>query len=237
MIDRRVRWLFATLAASSLLAVASCSSGSDDGGGGRATRTVTATASGSAIGIPDNLTANISVSTRGTSAAEVLADNNTKAKALLDKLADQGIDAKDVSTTSVELGPTYDKDGEINGYAATNSLVVTLRDLDEAGTQLDAMVDTVGDAGRIGSIQLGFNDDDALMAEARADAVKRARAQAEEMAKADGVEVGEVQTITEVTRGGVELDALTSAAADSSVPIAAGSQELTVQVKAVFAIS
>lgn len=231
------------LAFAGIVGIAACSSGSSsDGDAGDAApastkRTVTAVATGTAEGVPDTITARVSVSTRGETAAGVLADTSTRMQQLLDQLAEAGIDPKDVQTTSVGLGPTYDRDGNITGYSADNSLQVTLRDLETAGTQLDAMVETVGDAGRIDGISLGFADDSELRSKARADAVVQARAHAEEMAAAAGAEVGDVRTIVEIDATEGYPIALTAAADGGSVPIAAGSQEVTVKVEAVFSLT
>ena len=212
------------------------------GGAGAATaatttRTVSSTATGTANGVPDNLIASVSVHTTGATAAAVLADNNTRTKALLDKLKAEGVADKDVRTTSVNIGPRYTDHGEINGYTADNQLEVTFRDLATAGAKLDGLVESAGDAAQIQSVRLGFNDDDALKSAARVDAVKRARGQAEEMAKAAGAELGAVRTITEVVGSTPHQPEVYGAAADaaaSPVPISAGSQDLTVEVRVVF---
>ena len=201
------------------------------------TRTITTTATGKAKGVPDNVVVSVTVTTGGPSAAEVLADNNTRTQQVLDQLKLTAVDDKDVSTTSVDLGPRMDKDGKIIGYTATNSLQLTFRDLKTAGAKLDLLVSTGDNRVRVSSFRLGFNDDDDLLGTARADAVKRARSQAGEMAKAAGAKVAKVRTITEVnpqTFYGAESAAFDGAARSGAVPIAAGSQELNVQVKVVF---
>lgn len=199
-------------------------------------RSVTATATGTATGVPDQLTASVGISNQGASAAAVLAENNVKTQALLDVLEVAGIDAKDVATTSVDLGPRYDNKGRINGYQANNMLRVTFKDLGTAGEQLDALVNSGGDSARVQGISLGFNDDDALLSEARVDAVKRAKVQASEMAEAAGAKLSRVRTIAdvEVSGGFPYARGLAAEATDSSVPIATGSQELTVRVKVVY---
>lgn len=199
-------------------------------------RSVSATATGTATGVPDQLVADVGISNEGSSAATVLAENNTKTQALLDALDGAGIDPEDVATTSVQLGPRYGDDGQITGYQATNMVRVTMRDLDTAGSQLDDLVEVGGDSARIQSVALGFNEDDALLTEARADAVSRARKQAEEMAEAAGAELGDVRTITDVDASTPSPLAYTGAeaASDSAVPISAGSQDLTVQVRVVY---
>jgi len=203
-------------------------------------RLITATAQGTAEGVPDNLSASVSINNGGPSAAEVMADNNEITQKLIDQLASTGVDDKDVATRSVSLSPNYDDEGKIVGYVATNSLRITFRDLSGAGARLDTLVKIGGNSARVDGVALGFNDDDTLVSSARVDAVKRARAQADEMAEAAGAELGKVHTITDVVTTpypyGPAADEATfrSEGTASSVPIAPGSQELEVQVRVVF---
>ncbi len=204
-------------------------------------RTVTVTATGTSKGTPDALLVNVTVATGGPSAAETIADNNRRTQKVLDQLKITAVDDKDVSTTSVDLGPTYDKHGNISGYAASNSLRITFRSLKSAGAKLDALVKGGDNHVRINGVQLGFTDDDELVSTARIDAVKRAKAQATEMAEAAGAEVGEVRTIADVVPDAGYPQALAASGRASfdaeSVPIAAGSEELNVQVKVVFELT
>jgi len=199
-------------------------------------RTVTSSATGTATGVPDQLTATMGVHTTGPTATGVLHDSNTRTQAIIDALKGAGISADDIQTVQVNLGPNNDEGGHLNGYAADNQLSVTMRDLSKAGAQLDSITAAAGDSARISSVQLGFNHDDALKSSARADAVKRARAQAEEMAKAAGADVGNVRTITDVTSSTPVYgpEAASDAAGASAVPIAPGTQELSIQVRVVF---
>lgn len=197
-------------------------------------RTITATATGSASGVPDQLTAYLGVNNQGPSAAAVLAENNKRTQALIAAIKGAGVDPKDVATSSVNLGPTWDNAGKINGYQASNTLRVVLRGLSTAGAKLDKLVKAAGDSARIDGISLGFQDDDGLLSKARADAVKRARSQAEEMAAAAGASVGAVRTIADVESSNYGFRPVSTsggAASDSAVPIEAGSQEITVQVR------
>lgn len=205
-------------------------------------RTVTVTATGTSKGVPDALLVNVSVTTGGPSAAETLADNNRRTQKVLDQLKITAVDDEDVATTAVDLGPTFDKDGNISGYAATNSLRITFRSLDSAGAKLDALVQGGDNHVRINGVQLGFTDDDELVSTARIDAVERAKQQATEMAEAAGAEVGKVRTIADVVPENGYPEAYPAAGRatstfDSSVPIAAGSEELDVQVKVVFELT
>ena len=231
------------LAVAALALLASCSKAADAETKPVSTkdRTVTVTATGTSKGVPDALLVAVSVTTGGPSAEETLADNNRRTQKVLDQLKITAVDDKDVATTSVDLGPTYDDDGNITGYAATNSLRITFRSLDSAGAKLDALVKGGDNHVRINGVQLGFTDDDELVSTARIDAVKRAKAQATEMAGAAGAKVGKVRTIADIVPEGAYPQALAaagrSATADTSVPIAAGSEELEVQVKVVFELA
>ena len=233
------RPLLLVAGAAAVLLLAACSSDAEAQTADKGpSRSVTATATGTATGVPDQRSASVGISNEGSSAAAVLTESNVKTQALLDELKKAGIDAKDVATTSVDLGPRFDAKGKIIGYQANNMLRVTLRDLATAGAKLDTLVQSGGDNARVQGISLGFNDDDALLSEARADAVKRAKAQATEMAEAGDAKVGPVRTIADVaTRSFGYAEGAARAMDDTSVPIAAGTQELTVQVKVVFEIT
>ncbi|MCU1355679.1 MAG: lipoprotein [Acidimicrobiales bacterium] len=204
-------------------------------------RTVTVTATGSSKGVPDSMIVDVTITSGGASAAEVLHDNNARTHKVLDQLRMTAVDDKDVSTQSLDIGPTYDKKGKITGYIAHNSLEITFRSLNSAGTKLDYLVAGGDNHVRVGGFRLGFQDDDELVSTARIDAVKRAKAQAEQMAKAAGTDLGEARTITEVNvQNFSSRTALTTydvGAQASSVPIAPGSQKLNVQVKVVFQLA
>lgn len=201
---------------------------------------------GRATGVPDVLTVAFGVHTEGASAQQTLSDNSAKTKAVLDALKAQGVADKDVQTTYITVGPRYDAGAppRIVGFNADNSFTVKLRDLTQAGSQIDTLVGVGGDALQVRGIGYSMNDSTALLAEARSDAVKRATEQAQQMAQAAGVKLGKVRTITELqTPMGYPMDRFgvalgqSAAASPASVPLAAGSQELTLTVTVVFDIA
>lgn len=199
-------------------------------------RTVTTTATGTATGVPDLLTVQVGIATEGRSAGDVLADNNARTSTLIGALKAAGIAPADLATTSVDLGPRYDANGRIDGFRAENTLQVKLRDLDTAGAHLDTVVRIGGNDARVHGVSLGFADADALHSAARADAVRRARAQAEELAAAAGAQVGPVRSITDAVAGDGPMPFATTklALAAAPMPIEAGTQDVTVQVQVVF---
>jgi uncharacterized protein YggE len=117
-----------------------------------------------------------------------------------------------------------------------------VRDLAKAGATLSAAVDAGGNAVRVDSVGFALEDTSRLVSRARKGAVEDARAKAEQYAAAAGRSVGEVQSISEVVTSPTPqyLDqrfAYPTAEALAAVPLQAGSQDVSVQVTVVYALS
>jgi hypothetical protein len=202
-------------------------------------RTLVATGTARVRGVPDVLTMTLGVTTRGDSVGDALGRNNATVAKVMDVLTDGGVDKKDVQTSNFSISPVYDDDGtDIDGYQASNLVTVQLRDLAEAGGLIDEAAGAGGDDVVMRGVSFGFDDTSALVAQARAEAVKRARTQAEQLSEAAGVALVEVRTISEssVDAGPVLAAPETSARAADSVPISPGTEELTVHVTVVYTI-
>src|SRR4051794_8268818 len=204
-------------------------------------RTIVATGKSRVRGTPDVLTVMLGVTTRGHSVGEALDRNNSGAHKVIGVLYDGGVEKKDVQTTNFSINPIFGDNGnDIQGYQVSNVVVAHLRDLDQAGGLLDKAAQAGGDDVVVRNVSFDIDDTSDLVSAARADAVKRARNQAEQLAAAAGVQLGDVVTISESSQDvGPLLDAPAAAAAQrdaASVPIQTGSQELTVQVSVVFSI-
>ena len=120
----------------------------------------------------------------------------------------------------------------------SNLVSVQLRDLAKAGSLIDKAAGAGGDDVVMHGVSFGFDDTSGLIAQARAEAVKRARTQAEQLAEAAGVELVEVRTISESSYdpGPVAAAPEASSRAADSVAISPGSEELSVQVTIVYTI-
>ena len=202
-------------------------------------RNVVATGTAQVRGVPDVLTMTLGVTSRGRTVGEALDRNTAAAKKVMAVLDDGGVDKKDVQTSNFSIGPTYDDhSGTVTGYQVSNQVSVQLRDLTKAGALIDKAAGAGGDDVVMQGVSFGFDDTSDLVAQARAEAVKRARNQAEQLARAAGVELGEVRTISEssVDPGPVALPEAASKSTADAVPISPGSQEVSVQVSIVFAI-
>lgn len=205
-------------------------------------RTITVTGSGKTTLTPDIAYISIGVHTENKDAAEAVAGNNSQSEKVVEALNSFQIDPKDIQTTNFSIYPRqdYDQDGKPTGitFVVDNTVYVTLRDIEKIGDLLDAVVKA--GANSISGIQFDVENKSEALSVAREAAVADAQAQAEELAKAAGVELGSVQSISsyssypvpiEQPRAGVMMDA-----AAASVPISPGQMTLTVDVNMVFLI-
>ena len=211
----------------------------DSTGSADASRTIVAKGTAKVRGTPDVLTVTIGVTSRGKTVGEALDRNNAGARKVIQVLLDGGVDKKDLQTSNLSVGPIVgDNANDIQGYQVSNTVVAQLRDLDKAGNLLDRAVQAGGDDAVLRGVSFDIDDTSDLVAAARADAVKRARNQAEQLAAAAGVQLGDVLTISESSPdygSTFALDATAERAAPSMV-IQSGSEVLTVQVSVVFSI-
>ncbi len=198
---------------------------------------------------PDIAYIYLGVHTELPSASEAMAENNAQTTKLIDALKKFGVDKKDIQTTNFSIWP-FDKYDPLTGtptgekfYAVDNTVYVTVRDLATLGDLLDTMVQA--GANTINSIQFDVADKTAAIKEARAEAVENAKLQAQELADAAGVSLGEIFNISFYDAGpypfsdvygkggggggGVEAAAL-------SVPIQPGQLTITVTVNMTYEI-
>ena len=149
---------------------------------------------------PDIVYINIGVNTQRENAAEAVDLNKTQTNAVIQAIKDFGVAEKDIRTTNFSIwsNPQYDPAGTgqilSTTYSVDNTVNVTIRDLDKLGDLLDAAVQA--GANNIYSIQFDVDNKNDANKEARTLAVENARMQAEELAAATGVELGEIQSIS-----------------------------------------
>jgi uncharacterized protein YggE len=200
------------------------------------TRTVTVTGQGEASGIPDVAELSIGVSSRAKSASDALGTMSDRANKLIEVIKNAGVADKDAQTVGLSLQPTTDDAGQITGYEASTTVVAQIHDISKVGPSIDAASKQVGNDVRLDGVSFSIADTGLLMSAARTDAVKRARAQAEDLAKAAGVELGDVVSITEGSTATPVPYASGDAARASSVPVQPGSESVSVAVTMVFAV-
>ena len=187
---------------------------------------------------PDIAYINVGVEAQASSASQAQKDLATLANKLIAKAKSLGIPDKETNTSGYSVGPIYSNDGRnITGYQAGLSLNLKWHNVDNVGTALDGLVQQ-GGATRI-SVSFGLNDPKAAQAEARSQAIADAKSRATAMAKAAGVQLGQVLRITDQTTVSrppmYELAPVARAADSTTVPV--GELEVTVQVEVDFALA
>lgn len=200
---------------------------------------ITAKGVGRVTGIPDTVVVTLGVETESGRASEALSVNSDRTNAVIRLIKEAGVADEDIKTSQFSINPRYDFEGRaITGYVVTNLLTARLGEGRDTGALIDAAAGAAGNDVRVQSVQFEIDDEGSLFAEARADAVRQARTQAEQLAEAADVELGEVRSIvessTERPPGPLPLGRTEDMA--SSVPLQPGSQELTLEVQVVYDI-
>lgn len=201
-------------------------------------------AEGRTTRVPDLATIRAGVVAQGATAAQALGDNARAMDKVLAALRRAGVAPRDVATATVSLQPQYryadNQPPTITGYQATNSVAVRFRDVAKSGAILDALV--AQGANQIDGPNLSVSEPDAALDEARADAVKRARARAELYARAAGLRVTRIVSIAEAGQdaGGpdrppvVFARAMSADAPRAPTAIAAGEKDITASLQVRF---
>ena len=201
------------------------------------TRTITVVGTGQVRGTPDVADLVLGVTGRGATAADVLRTIGERAQKVIDALRDAGVAEEDIQTNSLFVQPVLDDQNHVTGYEATNTVTARIRDLGTAGAIIDAAAEKAGDNILVQGISFSIDDDSKLLAAARVKATKRARAQAEQLASGAGVEVGDVQSISEASSSfPIAYSGGDAAARAAETPVQPGSQTLSVSATVVFSI-
>ncbi len=186
--------------------------------------------------VPDRATIQMSVQTRAETAAAAAADNATKQKAVIEALRAIGIAANDIGTSNYSVYPEQryveGKEPVTVGYNVTNTLSVELKSIALVGRAIDAAL--AKGANMITSLQFYASNTESARQEAIAQAVKKARVDAESAARAAG---GTISGMLEISIGSyyappprpMDMQVRATVGAKET-PISAGDQTLGVDV-------
>ena len=162
---------------------------------------------------------------------------------LLAALKGEGIAEKDIQTSyySVYVDRPYSPQGTPGEpvYQVSNNVQVTIRDLDKVTDILGVAIEA--GANNINSVDFRLSDTGQLQSQARVKAVENAKAKAEELAKLNGVGVGEVVSISEVIDNGAyfaseQSYAVAGLGGGGAGPISPGDVNVTSQLQITYAI-
>lgn len=215
---------------------------------------LTVSADGKSTREPDMATFSAGVTTQAQTATQALADNSRKMTQVIAALKRAGIADRDVQTSNLNVSPIYAQprprpDGSypaeeqrITGYQADNSVTVRQRKLGEYGSVIDALVSA--GANQVNGPNFVLSEPDEAQDEARVEAMKTARERAQLYARAAGLRVVRVLSISE--SGGYSPSPVLFAravAADAPPPapppppVAAGELEVSMRVTVQFELA
>ncbi len=185
--------------------------------------------------VPDIAYVYIGVHSQADNVAAALSQNNTQAQAITSTLKELNIASEDIQTTAFNVYPqqTYGPNGEVTGtiYVVENQVYVKVRDLQNLGSMLDAVVRS--GANNITGITFDVQDHASAEAEARKLAIEDAKSKATELANLAGVQLGELYGVN-ISSSGSPMPVYEAkggvGGGAATVPVAAG--QLMIEVDA-----
>lgn len=214
------------------------------GDGGPLPHLLTVSGEGEAKAKPDQATLSAGVTTDGKTAADALGENSRAMTSVFATLKRLGIPDKSIQTSGINVTPQYPdynskQPHRVIGYQVSNSVTVTVDDLDRLGPAIDALVSS--GANNLGEVSFSIRDPKPLMAAAREDAVKDAIAKAETLSRAAGVTLGPIVSISEGSYAAVQrpmyrMAIMANAPAAPPPPVAAGENSLSTTVSVTWEI-
>jgi len=156
-------------------------------------------ATGEVTRVPDLAIISAGVQTLQPTATAAIEENAAKMERVRTSLRRAGIEDKDIQTSSISLNPEYQYDQNrpprLTGYRASNTVNVKFRDLKRTGAILDALV--AEGANTINGPNLTIDKPESALDEARAKAIANGRARAALYARALGMQVVRLLSVSE----------------------------------------
>ncbi len=242
MMRMRDAGLFAAVLAASAVAGSSAAAQTN-----AAERVIRVTGTGQVRAAPDQATADFAVETTGATAQAAAAENAQRMERVIAALVRAGVPRERIETRDYNVFPDYDprsmESGEprIRGYRVMNTVSATLHDIARVGQVVDAALQA--GANRVHGVRFGLRDPQRFRQQAIADAVRRARADAESIAAALRVELGHVREAHTAEFGMVPQppvmyarDAMASMAESAPTPINPAEQMVRASVSISYSI-
>jgi uncharacterized protein YggE len=189
---------------------------------------------GSAAAAPDVLVLQLGTEVRHPDVATAFWQAGAALAAMVARLRAAGVADADLRTTGAALRSYTDHQGQPAGHAASQQLTARLRDLAGAPEVIAEVVRAGGAAVRVHGLAFEIDEESGLRKQARERAFADARAKAEQYAALAGRTLGPVRRVSEDPGGGWHPQSMLtetfSLGAAESMPVEAGSQQVTVTV-------
>ncbi len=205
-------------------------------------RTISVSGHGRVSTNPDQARIILGVQTEAETAEQALSQNNQQMQRLLTALKDAGIAEQNIQTQGIRLQPRYDEprppgteQPRLRGYLASNTVEVRVENLDRLGSVIDEAVKA--GANNVAGIRFEVSQRSELLDRARAEALQDAQRKARHLASLANVELGEILSISDSSRGpqpGVSRELAVQGAA--AVPIEPGTETLEAEIDVTWAL-
>jgi len=191
--------------------------------------------------VPDIARLSAGVVTQAADGNTAMRQNAEQMSKVVAAIKAAGIAEKDVQTSGINLSPQYQyKEGEaqkINGYQASNTVSLKVRDVSRLGKVLDALA--AQGANQINGPSFEIDNPEPVYDEARIAALKKAQQRADTYARQLGLKVRRIVSISEGRSGGVRpvmmMARAQSAAMDT--PVSPGETTLSVNLDVTFELA
>lgn len=154
--------------------------------------------SGKAVAAPDKAVINLGITNEANSVSGAQEKINQTADRIVAALKNLGVAEKDIKTVGYSVNPNFDfsTSRKTGNYTVTQNFEIKVP-IEKTNEVVDAS--TANGANVIGNISFVLDDDKQLKLEnqARVEAVKKAKAKAQGLAKAAGIRLGKIINVSE----------------------------------------
>jgi len=194
---------------------------------------------------PDKADLTLSVEVQAKSAEAVQDQAAAVMTSLINAVKNETVADKDIQTRYVSLSTIYSQDtaNRINGYQLSNQITVYVRDIGKVSAIIDSAVKAGRNQVRVQGINLGIDNPEVALTQAREKAYASALTKAEQYAKLAGVTLDRAIYISEgagalpISTAYPEMSLLKGAVGASvPTPIQIGEQEVSVTVNVIFGV-
>ena len=150
---------------------------------------------------PDLAVVTFAVVNEAKSVTDAMNENSATMNNVINAVKEQGIEDKDLKTTSFNIYPRYEYSEGTYGkrtlveYEVVQELQAKIRDLGKIGIIIERAADS--GANRVDDLYLTIDDQDALKKQAREQAIAQAKVKAEELTLQLGVKLGKIVSFNE----------------------------------------
>ena len=204
---------------------------------------ISVSAQGKAYVKPDIATVSFGVNTQAQKSQDAVNKNNEAMNKIIQSVKESGVEEKDIKTTSYNLYPSYDytQFGRVfNGYSLDQQIQVKIRDFSKISNILDRA--TASGATTVGDLQFTVDDMDLVKAQARKEAIEKAKQKAMALVGQAGLKLGKLVNVYENDAspdypvaygfGGADMERTTTIAPE----VQTGQQEISVGVTLIYQV-